>query len=82
MSPTLVAIIGIVGMLLIMFLRMPVGFAMALAGFVGMSYFLSPQAAFHILATDIWGQFSAYGLSVIPLFIFMGYICFNSGISV
>lgn len=82
MSPTMVAIIGIVVMLLIMFLRLPVGFAMALAGFLGISYFLSPQAAFHILATDIWGQFSSYGLSVIPLFIFMGYICFNSGISV
>jgi len=82
MSPTMVAIIGIVVMLLIMFLRLPVGFAMALAGFLGMAYFISPQAAFHILATDIWGQFSSYGLSVIPLFIFMGYICFNSGISV
>jgi tripartite ATP-independent transporter DctM subunit len=78
----MVAIIGIVVMLLIMFLRLPVGFAMALAGFLGMAYFISPQAAFHILATDIWGQFSSYGLSVIPLFIFMGYICFNSGISV
>jgi len=82
MSPTMVAIIGIVVMLLIMFLRLPVGFALALAGFLGMAYFVSPQAAFHILATDIWGQFSSYGLSVIPLFIFMGYICFNSGISV
>jgi len=78
----MVAIIGIVVMLLILFLRLPVGFAMALAGFLGMSYFVSPQAAFHILSSDIWLQFSAYGLTVIPLFIFMGYICFNSGISV
>lgn len=77
----MVAIIGIVVMLLILFLRLPVGFAMALAGFLGMSYFVSPQAAFHILSSDIWLQFSAYGLTVIPLFIFMGYICFNSGIS-
>ena len=68
MSPTVIAIIGIILMLLIMFLRMPVGFAMALAGFLGMSYFLSPQAAFHILATDIWVQFSSYGLmSFLPL---------------
>lgn len=81
MSPTMVAIIGILVMLLIMFLGMPVGFAMALAGFLGMYYFLSPEAAFHILATDIWGQFSSYGLTVVPLFIFMGYILFNSGIS-
>lgn len=82
MSPTVVAIIGIVAMLLIMFLRLPVGFAMALAGFLGMSYLISLEAACYMLAIDIWEQFSAYGLSVIPLFIFMGYICFNSGISV
>jgi len=82
MSPVTIAVIGIILMLLIMFLRMPVGFAMALGGFLGMLYFLSPQAAFHILATDIWVQFSSYGLTVVPLFIFMGYICFNSGISV
>jgi tripartite ATP-independent transporter DctM subunit len=69
-------------MLLIILLRLPVSFAMALAGFLGMCYIASPQAAFYILSTDIWGQLSSYGLSVIPLFIFMGYICFNSGISV
>jgi len=82
MSPTLIAVFGIILMLVILFLRLPVGFAMALAGFLGMSYFVSPDAAFHILSADIWEQFSSYGLSVIPLFIFMGYICFNSGISV
>jgi tripartite ATP-independent transporter DctM subunit len=81
MSPTMVAIIGIVVMLVFMFLRMPVGFAMALAGFLGMCYFASPQAAVHILATDIWGQFTSYGLSVIPLFILMGQITFHSGVS-
>jgi len=81
MSPTLVAVIGVIGMLVLMFLRMPVGFAMALAGFLGFSYFVSPQAALQILGTDIWVQFSSYGMSVIPLFIFMGYIAFNSGIS-
>jgi len=81
MSPIMVAIIGIVVMLVFMFLRMPVGFAMALAGFLGMCYFASPQAAVHILATDIWGQFTSYGLSVIPLFILMGQITFHSGVS-
>ena len=81
MSPTLVAVIGVIGMLVLMFLRMPVGFAMALAGFLGFSYFVSPQAALQILGTDIWVQFSSYGMSVIPLFILMGYIAFNSGIS-
>ncbi|MFO7772554.1 MAG: TRAP transporter large permease [Dehalococcoidia bacterium] len=82
MSPTTVAIIGLGVMLLLMFLRLPVGFAMGLAGFLGLMYYISPRAALHILGTDIWGQFSSYGLTAIPLFILMGYICFNSQISV
>ena len=81
MSATTVAIIGIVAMLVIMFLRLPVGFAMALAGFLGMMYYVSPRAALYMLGTDIWGQFSSYGLTSIPLFIFMGYISFSSQIS-
>ena len=30
---------------------------------------------------DIWSTFSKYGLTVIPLFIFLGYLAFNSGIA-
>jgi len=79
MSPTVIAIIGIVVLLLFLLLRMPVSFAMALVGFLGMSYIISPQAALRMLSSDIWWQFSSYGLSVIPLFVLMGYIAFNSG---
>jgi tripartite ATP-independent transporter DctM subunit len=82
MNPNTVAIIGIIVMLAFMFLlKMPVGFAMGLAGFLGMMYFISPQAAYHMVSTDIWGQFGSYGLSVIPLFIFMGEITFHTGLS-
>ncbi len=83
MNPAVVAILGIVFMLLLMFLLgMPVGFAMALAGFLGLAYITSLKAALHIIGTEIWVQFSSYGLTVIPLFIWMGYIAFNSGVSV
>jgi hypothetical protein len=57
MSPVAIAIIGIVVMLVLMFLRMPVGFAMGFAGFLGMAYFVSPKAAFHMLSADVWSQF-------------------------
>jgi tripartite ATP-independent transporter DctM subunit len=80
MSSSTIAIIGIAGLLMFMLLRMPVSFAMALAGFLGLSYMISVEAAFHILATDVWGMFISYGLSVIPLFILMGQIIFHSGV--
>jgi tripartite ATP-independent transporter DctM subunit len=34
-----------------------------------------------MLATDLWSTFAKYGLTVIPLFILMGYLAFNAGIA-
>jgi len=82
MSPEYVGILGIIILLLVMFLLgMPVGFAMAVVGFCGFAYIVSFKAAFAMVGTDIWGTFSKYGLTVIPLFILMGYLAFNSGIA-
>jgi len=66
---------------LLMALRMPVSFAMILAGFMGNAYMISTDAAIYMLATNVWGQLSSYGLSVIPLFVFMGQLAYHSGIT-
>ncbi|MEW6276493.1 MAG: TRAP transporter large permease [Bacillota bacterium] len=75
------ALIGIGVLVVFMLLRMPVGFAMFLAGFLGFFYVASPEAALNMLSGDIWEQFSSYGLSVIPLFVLMGSIAFHSGVT-
>lgn len=82
MSLTLVGILGIVFLLLVMFvLGMPVGFAMGIVGFCGFWYVVSFKAAIAMVGGDIWTTFSKYGLTVVPLFIFLGYLAFNSGIA-
>ena len=82
MSLTLVGIIGIIILLAVLFfLGMPVGFAMAIVGFCGFWYVVSFNAAITMVGADVWATFSKYGLTVIPLFIFLGYIAFNSGIA-
>jgi len=82
LSLTLVGIIGIITLLgVLFFLGMPVGFAMAIVGFCGFWYVVSFKAAINMVGTDIWGTFSSYGLTVVPLFIFLGYLAFNSGIA-
>ncbi len=82
MSVTLLAVIGIIILLAVLFfLGMPVGFSMGVVGFCGFWYVISFKAAITMVGADIWGTFSKYGLSVIPLFIFLGYIAFNSGIA-
>jgi len=82
MDAALVGILGIIVLLIVLFvLDMPVGFAMAVVGFCGFSYVITPQAALNMIATDLWTTFSKYGLTVIPLFILMGYLAFNAGIA-
>ncbi|MFB0507742.1 MAG: TRAP transporter large permease [Thermodesulfobacteriota bacterium] len=82
MNLVLVGIIGIFVLLLVLFfLGMPVGFAMAVVGFWGFCYAVSLKAALNMVATDLWFTFSKYGLTVIPLFVLMGYLAFNSGIA-
>lgn len=77
--------IGLVGIFfllaLMILLQMPVGFAMALVGFLGLWYVTGIQSALSTIGTETWSIFSSYGLTVIPLFILMGTICFYSGVN-
>jgi C4-dicarboxylate transporter, DctM subunit len=82
MSLTMAGIVGIILLIAVLFfLGMPVGFAMAIVGFAGFWYVVNFNAAINMVGADIWSTFSKYGLTVIPLFIFLGYLAFNSGIA-
>src|SRR3972149_400106 len=81
MSPSTVAIIGIVVLIALFLLRMPVAFVMVLVGFAGFWYTSSLEGALRILAKDFWAVFSSYSLTVVPMFVFMGAIAFYSGMS-
>jgi C4-dicarboxylate transporter DctM subunit len=81
MTPTAIGIIGVVFLVILLFSEMPVGFAMALAGFLGFSYVSDLSAGLNLLPRDLFDVFSSYGLTVLPLFVLMGQISFVSGIS-
>jgi tripartite ATP-independent transporter DctM subunit len=81
MTPALAGVVGVFAMLALFMLRMPVAHAMMLVGFVGFSLLTSLQGGLNLLSRNLYGTFSSYGLSTIPLFILMGQIAFNTGIS-
>ncbi|MFH1137233.1 MAG: TRAP transporter large permease [Pseudomonadota bacterium] len=82
MSLAVTGVLGIVILLAILFLLgMPVGFAMGLVGFAGFACVVSLNAALNMLGAVLWSTFSQYGLTVIPLFIFMGQVAFYSGVN-
>lgn len=65
----------------LLFLGMPIAFAMMLVGFLGISALASVQAALPILATTLYGTVSYYAFTIIPLFILMGALAENAGIT-
>ena len=81
MSPTAIGVIGILVLIAVIFTRMPVAYVMTLVGFVGFAVQVNGEAALKLLARDFYSVYSSYGLTIIPLFIFMGQIAFNAGIS-
>lgn len=81
MDPIYIALIGLVVMFAFIAVGMPIGFAMLLAGVLGNAYLLSTGAATHLLATNVWEQFSSYSLSVVPLFVLMGQFAYRAGVT-
>jgi tripartite ATP-independent transporter DctM subunit len=81
MNPTLIGIVGIVVMVMIFLTRMPVAYVMTLIGFLGFSVMISLPGGLALLSRNIYEVFASYGLTTIPLFILMGQLAFNSGIS-
>jgi tripartite ATP-independent transporter DctM subunit len=81
MSPTAIGMLGIAVLLALMFLRMPIGIAMALTGAIGIAVLNSTDAALHVLGSYPFSYAAVQALSVIPLFVLMGNFAVVSGMS-
>lgn len=80
--PTLfTGIIGICFMLLLMVARMPTAIATALPGFIGTTYLMGITPALPGLGTIPFSHSHSYTLTAIPMFLLMGHLVFNAGIS-
>ena len=75
-----IALIAFAALFLLLFIRMPVGLAMMLVGIAGI-WFIRPQAAIPKLSGEIFGEATAYSLTIIPLFVLMGNLSGVSGMS-
>jgi tripartite ATP-independent transporter DctM subunit len=80
MDPIATGIAGTVLLLILFFLGVPIGFAMAIAGIVGFAYVVNLSAALNLVASDMFTHFNSYALSVLPMFILMGCMAFAAGI--
>ncbi|SME87708.1 TRAP transporter large permease [Desulfovibrio gilichinskyi] len=81
MEPSTAGILGVLVMLALFLTRMPVAYVMTLVGFSGFSFLISMKGGLNLLSRSFYDSFSSYSLATVPLFILMGQLAFNSGIS-
>lgn len=75
-------LLGMTVMLILLFLRMPLAFAMGSVGSIGL-LILSPKPSIvaSVIGFTPFSSIASFTLTVVPLFILMGALCFRSNIS-
>ncbi|NLL20224.1 MAG: TRAP transporter large permease subunit, partial [Firmicutes bacterium] len=81
MSPEIVGFIGIMLMFILMVMRIWVGVAMALVGFLGFAYLEGWDMALLMIGMEPYSRIANYSLAALPLFLFMGALVSVTGIS-
>lgn len=71
----------IVGMLFLMFLRVPIAVSMFIAGAGGYISVAGIAPLLGFLKSNPYSQLSSYSLSVVPMFLLMGHLATHAGIS-
>lgn len=80
MSPVTVGIIAVIVFFILLCFRVPIAVAMGLVGVTGFAVLTTPNAAYRMVVSEIYSTFSSYTLSVIPMFVWMGFLAYYSGI--
>ncbi|MDV4166947.1 TRAP transporter large permease [Rhodovulum sp. FJ3] len=87
LDPITIGILGLVVLFALLLLRMPVGIAMIVVG-IGGTWVLSLSVPFvrfvpylRQFKSLLWGNVANYDLSVVPLFVLMGYIAAEARLS-
>lgn len=82
MSSFDIGLLSFAVLLMLIFLRAPIGLAMFVCGLVGTYFVLGGwNVPLGRLKTEVYTQFSSYSLSIVPLFILMGQFATLSGMS-
>lgn len=77
----LTGLVGIVCLVALFFSRIAVAYALGIVGVVGYAYLTNVQSALTLISRDMYSVFSSYGLALVPLFVFMGFLAYFAGVS-
>lgn len=81
MSDAMIGAIGIAGLLVLIAANMHIGIALMLVSYIGLIALIGPDAAWGMLEVVPFSFISNWTLSSVPMFVFMGYICFHANLT-
>ncbi|HZJ91761.1 MAG TPA: TRAP transporter large permease [Thiopseudomonas sp.] len=81
MTPAILGLLCIAGMLIMIALRCPVALAMALSGLLGFGLIVAFEPAFALLEAGPFETLSNYSFSPIPMFLLMGVLASKANMS-
>ena len=81
MDLTLIGIIGICALIALIFVKIPVGLAMALVGLVGFAVVRGIEPGLSLFGVEYYRNAATYAFSVIPFFVAMGFLASASRLS-
>ena len=81
MNPHVLSILIFCLLFVLLAAGMPIGFAMGLSAFLGTLFFIDAGAALALLGQTAYETALTYDLSVVPMFVLMGYIAGGAGLS-
>jgi tripartite ATP-independent transporter DctM subunit len=77
----LIGLLGLVALVALISIRIPIAYAMIVVGSVGIMMLTGPAIFLAQLKNLAYSQFSIYDLSVLPMFVLMGNIATQAGLS-
>lgn len=81
MDPVIIGFLGLAACLLLVALRIPVGIALGLVSFAGISTILNLRAAWSTLSSVPFNFVGDWNLTAIPMFLLMGYLASSAGLT-
>jgi len=81
MDPTMIGGIGIILLLVMMAMGFHIAVCMGVVGIIGFTVLVGFKAALYLAATQAFTVCSNYSYVVIPLFMLMGLLIYNSGLA-
>ena len=80
MSPEIIGLIGVAILVVLLFLRVWIGIAMGVVGFLGFAYVTNFKYACMIIGSVPYTSIANETVAAVPLFILMGAVVSNTGV--